>query len=222
MTHAVLDVLPIAVALLMASLPLVMMSMALVIKRTGVIGWCFLLGWLTGLAAVLVVLIAIVDVGSLSGGSGPAMGVVGVVAGLALLGWGIRKWQKVWTADGADSEVPGWYSMIEEIGAAKATASGFGLAALNPKNLLITVSAAAAIAEATADVGAQAVAIVVFVVVGSLAVAAPTIATSIAGERAEPTLARLDALITRHNALIVGTVLIVLGFVVITNGLEAL
>ncbi len=222
MTHAVLDVLPIAVALLMASLPLVMVSMALVIKRTSVIGWCFLLGWLTGLAAVLVVLIAIVDVGSLSGGSGPAMGIVGLVAGLALLGWGIRKWQKAWTTDGAESEVPGWYSMIEEIGAAKAAASGFGLAALNPKNLLITVSAAAAIAEATADVGAQAVAIVVFVVVGSLAVAAPTIATSVAGERAEPTLARLDALITRHNALIVGTVLIVLGFVVITNGLEAL
>lgn len=222
MTHAVLDVLPIAVALLMASLPLVMVSMALVIKRTSVIGWCFLLGWLTGLAAVLVVLIAIVDVGSLSGGSGPAMGIVGLVAGLALFGWGIRKWQKAWTTDGAESEVPGWYSMIEEIGAAKAAASGFGLAALNPKNLLITVSAAAAIAEATADVGAQAVAIVVFVLVGSLAVAAPTIATSIAGERAERTLARLDALITRHNALIVGTVLIVLGFVVITNGLEAL
>ena len=39
---AVLEVLPIAVALLMASSPLVMVSMTLAIKRTAVVGWCFL------------------------------------------------------------------------------------------------------------------------------------------------------------------------------------
>jgi threonine/homoserine/homoserine lactone efflux protein len=221
MTNAVLDVLPIAVALLMASVPLVMVSMALVIKRAPAIGWSFLAGWLVGLIVVLVVLIAVADVFTLSGGRRPAVAVVGLIVGLLLLWLGVRKWYGAWR--GAEkSEVPGWYAMVESIGVAKAWALGAGMAAANPKNLLITVSAAAAIAEASADIGAQAVAISVFVVVGSLAVAAPTVITTIAGTRAEPALARIDEWVTRHNSVIVGTVLIVLGAVVASNALEAL
>lgn len=90
-----------------------------------------------------------------------------------------------------------------------------------PQNLFLAVAASVAVAEATDNIGAQAVGIVVFVVVGSIGVAAP-VATQLAGDRAGATLARVDEVITRYNAVIVGAVLIILGAVVTTNGIDAL
>lgn len=91
-----------------------------------------------------------------------------------------------------------------------------------PQNLFLAVAASVAVAEARDNIGAQAVGIVVFVVVGSIGVAAPTVATQLAGDRAGATLARVDEVITRYNAVIVGAVLIILGAVVTTNGIDAL
>ncbi|MGW0035848.1 GAP family protein [Gordonia sp. NPDC003376] len=221
MTAAVLDVLPIAIGLLVASAPLVMVSLALVIKRTALVGWSFVGGWILGLFVASAALVALADVLHISGGQGPILGALGLVLGLLLVGLGVRKWHKAWRHHG-DDEVPSWYGLIETVGSVKAAALGVGMAAGNPKNLLITLSASTVVAEATSRVGEQAVAVAVFVVVGSLAIAAPTVLATIAGARAQPMLTRLDELITRHNAVIVGAVLIVLGAVVASNGLEAI
>jgi hypothetical protein len=63
---------------------------------------------------------------------------------------------------------------IDRFNARRSAALGFGLSAINPKNLILTASAAGAIAQTGISAGDQAVALAVFVVVGSVGVAVPT------------------------------------------------
>ncbi len=176
-----------------------------------------------GLAAVCAVVIGLADGFSFAGESGPVMGTVKLVGGVLLVWLGINKLLRAWRDNGqGDTELPGWLQKAETIDTAQAFVLGAGLAAVNPKNLLIAIAAASAIAEATAQVGIQVAAVAVFIVVGSLLVAIPIVVASVAGERAEPALARVDAFVTEHNAVIVGAVLVVLGVVVGSNGLQAL
>ena len=219
--RAAVDVLPIALGLLMASAPLVMVSMALVIRRSVGAGWSFVLGWILGLVIVCAVVVAVADLVSIAGETGTVGGVVGVVVGVILVGLGVWKWYGAWRNPNK-GEVPSWYESIERMRGSTVFAFGIGMAALNPKNLFLAVAAGVAVAEATDNIGAQVVGIVVFVVVGSIGVAAPTVATQLAGDRAGATLARVDEVITRYNSVIVGAVLIILGAVVTTNGIDAL
>jgi threonine/homoserine/homoserine lactone efflux protein len=55
---------------------------------------------------------------------------------------------------------------IDRFDARRSAALGFGLSALNPKNLILTASAAGAIAQTGIGAGDQAVALAIFVVVG--------------------------------------------------------
>lgn len=212
------EVLPAAIGLLLASAPLVMVTMTLVIKRPGSVVAGFFAGWLVGLGLVSAVVIALADVVHLADRSGPWGGYLKIVVGLALIWLGVRKLRK---REKADGEVPKWLAAADQIGASGALGLGFLLAAVNPKNLLLTVAAAATIAEATPKIGEQAVAVVVYMVIGSVAVVAPAAMSLLLGSRAEPVLARIDGWITRYNALIVGVVLIALGLVVGINGITS-
>lgn len=212
------EVLPAAIGLLLASAPLVMVTMTLVIKRPGSVVAGFFAGWLVGLGLVSAVVIALADVVHLADRSGPWGGYLKIVVGLALIWLGVRKLRK---REKADGEVPKWLAAADQIGASGALGLGFLLAAVNPKNLLLTVAAAATIAEATPKIGEQAVAVVVYMVIGSVAVVAPAAMSLLLGARAEPVLARIDGWITRYNALIVGVVLIALGLVVGINGITS-
>ncbi|OBA30462.1 hypothetical protein A5766_15500 [Gordonia sp. 852002-51296_SCH5728562-b] len=130
--RAAVDVLPIALGLLMASAPLVMVSMALVIRRSVGAGWSFLLGWILGLVIVCGVVVAVADLVSLAGETGTVGGVVGVVVGVILLGLGVWKWYGEWRNPNK-GDVPSWYESIERMRGSTVFAFGIGMAALNPK-----------------------------------------------------------------------------------------
>jgi hypothetical protein len=62
------------------------------------------------------------------------------------------------------------------------------LSAINPKNLILTIGAAAAIAETGAAAGCEAVAVAVFVLIGTLGCAVPVALFFLMGERAAQVL----------------------------------
>ena len=69
--------------------------------------------------------------------------------------------------------MPTWMSAIDSFTPGKSLVLGAALSGVNPKNLALTLAAAASIAQAGLDGGGSAVAIGVFVVIGSLTVAGP-------------------------------------------------
>ncbi|MEK8229049.1 GAP family protein [Oerskovia sp. M15] len=102
----------------------------------------------------------------------------------------------------------------------------FGLAvllgAVNPKNLLLVVSGAAAIAAATSEMADQFVALAVFVVVASLGVAAPVVIYLAMGTKAAALLDDLKAWMVQNNAVIMAVLLLVLGSKMVGDGISAL
>lgn len=70
--------------------------------------------------------------------------------------------------------------------------------------------------------GQQAVALLVFTLVGSIGVGAPVLVTTVMGERAEALLTSVDRWTTRRSTLIVAAVLLVPGIVLTFNGLATL
>jgi hypothetical protein len=70
--------------------------------------------------------------------------------------------------------------------------------------------------------GGSAVAIGVFVVLGSLTVAGPVVYFMVAGERAAAPLASIKQFMAAHNAVIVMVVFLVLGAKLLGNGIAGL
>ena len=83
-------------------------------------------------------------------------------------------------------------------------AAGVVLSALNPKNLLLAISGAAAIASVGAATADEIVAYIVFVLVATLGVGAPVVIYFALGDRSGPLLERLKAVLL----LVIGVKLI--------------
>jgi len=87
---------------------------------------------------------------------------------------------------------------------------------------VLVVSGATAIAEATPVPARQAVGLIVFALVGRVGVGAPLAVTVAMGDRAGSVLAAADRWMTLQSTTIVAVVLLVLGVLLIVNGVREL
>ena len=214
--------LPIAVGILLSSTPLVAITLTLYTRGRKAAVWAFILGWIGSMALIGGVVLVVADTSA----SGPGLpsgwvSVVRVLLGVLLLYLAFKQWRGR-PQPGAEAPPPKWMRLLEGISTAKAGGLGLALVALNPKNLLLTLSGAVAIVDASPAPLAQWVALAVFTTVASLGIASPVLASLVLGPRAIPVLDGAKAWIVAHNAAIMTTVLLLLGLVVLGNGLSAL
>jgi threonine/homoserine/homoserine lactone efflux protein len=195
----------------------------LVTPRARVNGPAFIAGWLAGLAAVGVAVLAVADPAGASEDDGPAtwVGVLKLVLGALLLLLALRQWRSR-PHGGEEPPVPKWMGAIEGFTPAKAIGAGVVLSALNPKNLLLAVAAAAAVAGLGLPGGEQAVAYGVFAVIGTVGVAAPVALYFALGDRAPALLERLRHWMAVNNATIMAVLFLVLGAKLVGDGIAGL
>jgi threonine/homoserine/homoserine lactone efflux protein len=74
---------------------------------------------------------------------------------------------------GEVASMPKWMQAIDKFGVGKALGMGVLLSALNPKNLALTIAAAAAIAQVGISTGEEIGTLAVFILIGSLSILAP-------------------------------------------------
>jgi threonine/homoserine/homoserine lactone efflux protein len=101
-------------------------------------------------------------------------------------------------------------------------APGVALSAINPKNLLLTVAGAAAIAQTGISAGEQAVSLLVFTVIASIGVAAPVVIYFALGDRSRPLLERLKTWMARNNGVIMAVLLLVIRVKLIGDAISGL
>jgi hypothetical protein len=217
---ALRDCLPIAVGLALAASPVIIGAVVLVTRRPAAVSGAFVAGWTSGLALAGALVVALADRLHLDDETGTWERWLKAALGVTLLVLAARKW--LGRPRGADvPEAPRWMSVVDTMSAGRAFGLAFLMAAINPKHLVLVVAGATAITEATTQVPQQIAALVVFVLVASLGVAAPAALALVLGARSGPLLARVDRWMTAHSTAIMCVVLLALGVLLIVQAVSA-
>ena len=147
--------------------------------------------------------------------------IVKIVLGVLLLLLAIKQWRGRPRGD-APPELPAWMKTIDTFNAVKSAGMAVLLSAVNPKNLLLVVGAAAAIAQTGASAASQAVALAVFILIATLGVGAPVAIYFGMGDRATKILAELHDWMARENATIMAVICLIIGAKLIGDAITAL
>jgi Sap-like sulfolipid-1-addressing protein len=204
--------LSLAVGVALSPVPIIAVILMLVTPRAKSNGPAFIIGWLLGLAVVGTIVLAVAAPADASEGGQPAtwVNVLKLVLGLLMLLVAAKQWRGRPHGDD-EPPAPKWMGAIEHFTPPKALGAGAALAGANPKNLLLAIAAAAAIAQTGIPGGEQAIAYAVFAVVGTIGVAAPVVIYFALGDRSGPLLGRLKGWMAAHNGVIMAVLLLVIG-----------
>jgi hypothetical protein len=118
--------------------------------------------------------------------------------------------------------MPKWMAGVDMLTPGKAFGFGVLLAGVNPKNLLLTVGAAAGLAQLGLSTTDVVVSLIVFVVVGSLTIAGPVVYYLLGGEKAKTKLDELKGWLALHNAAVMAVLFLVFGVDLIAKGIPSL
>jgi hypothetical protein len=223
MGQAIGQTLSLAVGVALSPLPIIAVILMLVTPRARSNGPAFIAGWLVGLAVVGAIVLLVAGPTNANDDGEPAtwVDVLKIVLGLLLARIALRQWRGR-PHDGEEAATPKWMGAIEGFTPAKAAGAGAVLAAANPKNLLLAIGAAAAIAQTGIPGGQQAGAYAVFAVIGTVGVAAPVVIYFALGDRSGPILERLKQWMAAHNAVIMAVLCLVIGAKLIGDGIAGL
>jgi hypothetical protein len=215
--------LPLAIGVALSPIPIIAIVLMLTTPRARADGPAFVLGWLVGLGAVGAVVLALAGPADASEEGQPATWVswLKLLLGLGLLLVAARQFRS--RPRGAEeAPLPRWMGAINRFTPVQALGGGAVLATANPKNLLLAIGGAAAIAQTGIAGGQQAMAYVVFAVVGTLGVGAPVVVYFGTGKRSAQLLGGLKDWMTHNNAVIVAVLCLVIGVKLLGDALGGL
>jgi Sap, sulfolipid-1-addressing protein len=223
MGSAIGQSLSLAVGVALSPVAIVAVVLMLVTPRARSNGPAFVLGWIVGLAVVGAVVLLVSAPANANDAGEPAtwVDILKLVLGLLVLRIALRQWRGRPHAAG-DAVTPKWMGAIDGFTPVKAAGAGVVLAGANPKNLLLAVAAAAAIAQTGIPGGQQAVSYAVFALIGTVGVAVPVVIYFALGERSGPILERLQDWMAAHNAAIMAVICLVIGAKLVGDGVSGL
>ncbi|MCV7091836.1 GAP family protein [Mycobacterium interjectum] len=211
----------IPLGLVIALSPITVIPAVLVLQapRPRPSGLAFLAGWVLGIAALTALSVAASGLlGGLDKSPPRWSSWLRVVFGSALIVYGIFRWL---TRHG-HTESPAWMRSFGTIKPARAALTGAALAVARPDVALICVPAGLGIGTSGLGLGGDWLAAGFFVAVAASSVAIPILAYAAAGERLDPTLARVKDWMDKNNAALLAGILIVIGAMVLYHGIRAL
>jgi hypothetical protein len=211
----------IPLGLVIALSPLTVIPAVLVLQapRPRPSGLAFLAGWVLGLAALTALSVA---ASGLLGGlhkSPPTWASwLRVILGTVLILFGIYRW----LTRHRHTESPAWMRSFATITPARAGVTGAALAVIRPDVLLICIPAGLAIGGSGMDVADDWIAAAFFVAIAASTVAIPILAYAAAGHRLDDALGRLKDWMDKESAALLAAILVVIGLMVLYNGIHAL
>ncbi len=223
MTEAIGQVLSLGIGVALSPLPVIAVVLMLATPRARTNGPAFVLGWIVGLALVGTIVLLLSSGAGASEAGKPAtwVSVLELVLGALLLLVCVRQFRGR-PKRGETAELPKWMQAIDAFRPLKALAMGLLLSGVNPKNLLLTVAAAAAIAQTGVDGADQAIALAVFIATGTLGVGLPVAIFFVLGDRSRKPLDGLKDWMGANNAVIMAVVVLLIGVKLIGDGISGL
>ena len=221
--QAIGQALPFGVGVALSPVPIITVVLMLSTPKGRANGLAFLIGWVVGIAVLGTIVLLVAGGASASTHGSPAtwVSIVKIVLGVLLLLLAAKQWRGRPRGE-TQPELPGWMKSIDTFTPAKSAGMAVVLSAVNPKNLILVVGAAAAIAQTGADAAGQAVALAVFIVLATLGVGAPVAIYYLMGDRATKILADLHDWMARENATIMAVICLIIGAKLIGDAIVAL
>jgi threonine/homoserine/homoserine lactone efflux protein len=218
MNQVIGEILPLAVGIATSPIPIITAILMLLSPRAKGTSLGFMIGWLAGIVVAIVLFSLLSSVIPLeTGGRSPITAVIKIILGVLLLVLAIKQWLARPTK-GDQASLPKWMSTIDSMPAGKALWLGFLLAAVNPKNLLLAISAGVIVGGAGLTVGQLTVVIIIFVLLAGSTVLVPVVGYLIAAARLAGPLENLRQWLVDYNAVIMAVLLLVLGVAMIGTG----
>jgi uncharacterized membrane protein (DUF2068 family) len=209
---------PLALVISLSPLSIIPAVLVLQAPRPRPASLAFLAGWLLNLAVLTAISIA---ASGLLGGLHKAptwASWLRVVLGSVLIVFGIYRWL---TRHG-HGESPAWMRSFATITPVRAGVTGAVLAVVRLEVLVCCLAVGFDIGSKGLSVAGQCICAAFFVVVAASSVAIPILAYAVAGHRLDDGLTRLKDWMDRHNAALLAVVLIVIGAMVLYNGISKL
>jgi threonine/homoserine/homoserine lactone efflux protein len=221
--QAIGQVIAFGVGVALSPIPIITVVLMLASPKARSNGPAFLLGWIVGLTLLGTIVLFAASGAEASESGAPAtwVSVLKIVLGVLLLLVAARQWRGRPHGE-VEPELPGWMRTIDTFTAPRSAGIAAVLSTINPKNLILTVAAGAAIAQTGASTGDQAVALAVFVVLGALGPGIPVAIYFLMHDRAAAILEGLRAWMVRENATITAVLCLIIGAKLIGDAITSL
>lgn len=213
------DLLPLGVGVAISPIPIVAAILMILSRNAAGAGNGFLAGWVLGVVTATALICVIAGSVGITDGREPSTtgSWIKVVLGLGLVVLAANQWH-----ERTDTTPPDWMNALDRLTPVRAAGLGVLLSAVNPKNLLLCVSAGVAIGSSTITAGGKITALIVFTLLASASVAAVVLGYAIAADRVRPGLDNARKWLQDNNHAVMALVLLVMGAVVLGKGIGGL
>lgn len=203
------DLLSAGIGIALSPIPVIALILMLLSARATRTAPAFAAGWVLGVVVATIVMMLIAPEPSDDGGS-TSSGIVRLALGLLFLVMAFGQWRKR-PKPGEEAELPKWMAAIDTMPPGRAFGLGTLLAAANPKNLTLAITAALAIVQSGASAGGKTAGVIIFVLIATCSVVGPVVAYLTMRERSAPALGRAKDWLRQNNATVMFVVLLIFG-----------
>lgn len=209
-----------ALGIAISPIPIAALILTLLSVRPRTNSIAFTLGWVFGIGfvAVIAVVTPIFDAGD---DPSDVRGSIRLSIGVLLVVAAIGRWRRRPGPD-EEPETPPLLRAIDGAGILGVLGIGFALAALNPKDMLLSAAGGVEIASADLSTGSTVMALAIFTLIAASTAIVPVGAYLIAGDRLDDRLQGWRAWLIRHNPAVMAVVLVAVGALFIAEGLQIL
>lgn len=222
MNEIIGQLLPYALGIAISPLPIIAVLLMLLSERARSNGLAFGIGWLGGVIASLTVFVLLASLipKSPAETSHPISGAIHILLSLGLLFLAWKQWNSR-PRPGQQQKQAKWMSSVGSFSAPKAFFLAVALAALNPKNLMLSAGAGVSLGDSSLSTGEIVLSSAIFALLASITVIGPLIAYLCASRALQLPLQRLQEWLTQSSSVIMCVLLLVLGVAMLGNGISA-
>ena len=221
MLSALGPLLPIAVAVAVSTVPIMATILILLSPKRNQSAIPFLIGWVVGMAAVVVIAAFganALPIGSFRGQQ-RAIAISQILVGIALLVAAVMAWRRATRA--RSDQGNRWLGRVDRMG--PVAALGLALALnLRPKALLLGAAAGLSVAGSSLKTTEAVIVLAIYVGLSSSTVIVPIVATLVAPAWTQPRLVLARDWLSHNSAYITVVVLLMVGFVILGAGISQL
>ena len=222
MGQAIGGSLALAVGIALSPMRIIAVVLMLTSRQAKINGPAFVLGWLIGLGVVGAIVLALAGAGGAATQDPRRPGWAGSRSPSGSCCCSSPSVSSAVGRTETTAAIPKWMASIDDTTPLAALGLAAALSGTNPKNLLLAVAGATAIAQTGIPAGQQAIAYLIFALIGTLGVGIPVGIYFAMGARSDTLLAGLKDWMTQHNAVIMSVLCLVIATKLIGDGISGL